>query len=72
MSEELALRIVDLWLATPFDGGGHVPKFGSSTRSGEYVGRAYSLPPTPCASSVELLQPTLRSLFLRISNTTWR
>jgi ribose 5-phosphate isomerase B len=26
ISEELALRIVDLWLATPFEGGRHVPR----------------------------------------------
>lgn len=26
ISEELALRIVELWLATPFDGGRHLPR----------------------------------------------
>ena len=26
VSEELAIRIVDLWLATPFEGGRHIPR----------------------------------------------
>jgi ribose 5-phosphate isomerase B len=26
MTEELALRLVDVWLATPFEGGRHIPR----------------------------------------------
>jgi ribose 5-phosphate isomerase B len=26
MTEELALRLVDIWLATPFEGGRHIPR----------------------------------------------